>query len=121
VQTIRGADSQDGSLRRHAGSSQHHQLGAMFSRPHPRGRMLRRRSDTSVKKSTVVITVRSSNWWHPSRAQAGSIPGNVAKAAVMQLVGDGHRRGRPVTVLGQDQVRLTGPWVVPLPRIRPVD
>ena len=44
----------------------------------------------------------------------------VREAAVMQLVSNGDRAGRAIPVLGQNEVRLAGSWVIPLKCVGPV-
>ena len=46
--------------------------------------------------------------------------GHVGKARQVQLMRDGDGLGWAVTVLAEDQIRLTAARVVPLERIRPV-
>ena len=45
----------------------------------------------------------------PYSTQPGSAGGHVDEATVVALEGDRHHCGRPVPVLGHDQVRLPGP------------
>ena len=57
----------------------------------------------------------------PGRAGRPGQPGAMFnEPAVVPLECDGHGRGRPVAVLGHDQVRLAGPRRLPLVRVLPV-
>jgi hypothetical protein len=49
-----------------------------------------------------------------------SLPRHVGESREMQLMRDGDSLGRTVTVLGQNQVRLSPAWIVAIERIRTV-